>query len=155
MQCFTRLVRALLGASAIAARKCEYGLSLIVLGIEVRQALRCLSLSVVHRCFGTQVVPKPSGIFFFLSADKVEKYIACIRAALASGYLSAGEASKLAGRLTWTTQHLFFRVGRAMLRPILAQKRSRQVLAWIFFCVVSCACLWGGADGLGDFSGML
>ena len=39
--------------------------------------------------------------------------------------LKSGCAQKLAGRLSWAGQHLFHRVGRAMLRPIFNQKRSR------------------------------
>ena len=66
-------------------------------------------------------------------------------AALAHGKLSSGEAQKLAGRLMWATQHLFYRcalslphsillcsfcshnrIGRAMIKAIYEQKKSRN-----------------------------
>ena len=39
--------------------------------------------------------------------------------------LHAGAAEKLAGRLTWATQFMFYKLGRAMIRPIYDQKRSK------------------------------
>ena len=50
-----------------------------------------------------------------------------INEALRTGILTSGDAQKLAGRLNWTVQHLFNRLGRAMLRPIFRQKFSRSV----------------------------
>ena len=41
-----------------------------------------------------------------------------------TGMLESGEAQKLAGRLSWSTQHLFHKLGRAMLRPIFDQKKN-------------------------------
>ena len=52
-ECVTRLVRALMGSSAIAQRKVEWGLRLIVLGIHA--------------------IPSERGFTFRPSADKVEK----------------------------------------------------------------------------------
>ena len=75
--------------------------------------------------FVQQVQALGDGISFTLPAQKAECYIDCIRRALQSGTLSAGMASKLCGRLNWATQLLFHRMGRAMLRPAYAQKRSR------------------------------
>lgn len=40
------------------------------------------------------------------------------------GRLDSGAAQKLSGKLMWATQHLFFRVGRAMIKPLFAQKTS-------------------------------
>lgn len=73
-----------------------------------------------------QVVPKQDGIFFVLSDEKTGKYTHAIREALDGGVLGSGEANKLAGRLTWATSHLFFRMGRAMTRPIFAEKGTKQ-----------------------------
>ena len=72
MQCFARLIRALLGWSSIADRKLEFGSSLLVLGM----------------C----VVPAQSGILFRLSTDKAQKYRAVIDKALSTGYLSSGSS---------------------------------------------------------------
>ena len=41
-----------------------------------------------------------------------------------TGQLDAGEAQKLAGRLSWATQLLFHKLGRAMIRPLFDQKRT-------------------------------
>ena len=124
MLCFTRLIRLLLGESAIAAEKNECGKELVVLGILVRRVVAVKSCAEsCALCF--EVAPSNKGISFTLSDEKASKYTATIEAALASGRLSAGDAGKLAGRLSWSTQHLFFRVGRAMLRAIFDQKRSR------------------------------
>ena len=105
MQCFARLVRVLMGATAIADRKLECGRTLCVLGVD-------LSLSV-------------KGYTCRPSKDKAGKCIAAIKEALACGHLSSGCAEKLAGRLSWACQYLFHRLGRAMLRPIFKHKFSR------------------------------
>ena len=44
---------------------------------------------------------------------------------LDSGRLCGGEAGKLAGALQWAAQHTFKRLGRAMIRPIIAQEHKR------------------------------
>ena len=103
--CFVRVVRTLLGAAALADRKVECGLSLTALGVAIS----------LHQC-GYECRP---------SRAKMNKCIAVMVQALCTGMLSAGAASKLAGRLLWATQHLFHRLGRAMLRPIFKQKSSR------------------------------
>ena len=38
--------------------------------------------------------------------------------AICTEILDAGAAAKLAGKLMWATQHLFHRLGRAMIRPL-------------------------------------
>ena len=43
--CFVRLVRVLLGESAIADDKCEYGPSLVILGVQIDMAENCYKLS--------------------------------------------------------------------------------------------------------------
>jgi len=65
--------------------------------------------------FGCALKCKPS-------ADKVAKWSVCICTALDTNVLSPGQASKLAGRLSWSCQHLFHKLGRAMLVPLFRQK---------------------------------
>ena len=56
---------------------------------------------------------------------KLKKCLDVMLAALAEGgVLRRGCASKLAGRLHWSSQYLFHRLGRAMIRPIFAQCHS-------------------------------
>ena len=101
MLCMARLIRAMFGATAIADRKLECGLSLTVLGVD-------LSLnSAGYRC-------RPS-------KDKARKWVLQIQEALHTRCLSAGAASKFAGRLSWSCQFMFKRLGRAMLRPFFKQ----------------------------------
>ena len=45
---------------------------------------------------------------------------------LAAGKLTAGDASKTAGILSWAGAHMFRRLGRAMLRPIFDQTTRRD-----------------------------
>ena len=66
---------------------------------------------------------------------KTEKWLSGIDGALESGRLCCHDAAKLAGRLSLTAQNAFFRLGRAMLRPIfqqqykpLSQGRARPAL---------------------------
>ena len=47
-----------------------------------------------------------------------------INAAIESMHLDSGSAQKLSGWLMWATRHLFYRVGRAMVKPIYAQKAT-------------------------------
>jgi len=105
MHCFARFTRVLLGPDAIEERKLEQGMELVVLGTQIQLSWQG------HIC-------KP--------AEKtVNKCLIVIEAALASGILLSGVAQKLAGRLSWSTQRLFHRLGRAMLRPIYMQKFNR------------------------------
>ena len=101
MECFARLVRAVLGLTAISERKLEYGDSLVILGMMVEPCL--------------------AGVTFRLCPTRSKKWAKQLRDAIDSRYLDAGTARKLAGRLTWATQWLFNKVGRAMIRPIFAQ----------------------------------
>jgi len=98
-------VRLLFGQSALADRKLDYGASLIVLGVEIMLS------SVGFEC-------RPA-------EQKVRKWLQCIYAALISGVLAPGDASKLAGKLQWACQHMFHKLGRAMLRPLYDQIRRR------------------------------
>ena len=51
-----------------------------------------------------------------------------IQRALLSGILPAGEASQMAGRLSFTSQYVFKRLGRAMLVPIFKQANRPQYM---------------------------
>ena len=84
-----RLIRVLLGPTAISPNKLECGLSLVVLGILV--------------------APSLAGISFSLSAEKAAKWLAQLADAIENRKLDSGAAQKLAGRLSWATQHLFYR----------------------------------------------
>ena len=122
MWSFTRLVRALLGYSAIARRKLEVGHSLVVLGILV--------------------APSFDGTTFKVDPSKCIKWLAVIDKAIATRRLCGGDATKLAGRLMWATQRLFNRLGRAMIKPIYAQCRSRTGVADDYLC--ACLRWWSG-----------
>jgi len=106
MMCLARLIRVVLGDDAIENKKLDHGMSLVVLGAEI-------SFKFEH--FSCR--PAPS---------TVAKCLKAIRESLSTNLLLAGDAQKLAGRLNWSTQHLFMRLGRAMLRPIYQQKFSRR-----------------------------
>ena len=107
LQCFARLVRALLGPDALAEDKLECGRGLCILGVDISMSWR-----------GFQCRP---------AASKIPQWIALIEDALApNGRLFPGLASKLAGKLSWGGAQLFHRLGRAMLRPIFDQKSKRS-----------------------------
>ena len=109
MGCMARLVRALLGESSVADRMLEFGSALTVLGIRVS--------------------PSSDGARFEVDADKAQKWLCTIDAAIETLHLDAGAAQKLAGRLSWATQLLFRKLGRAMIKPIFAQCASCQ--GWV------------------------
>ena len=100
-KCFARLVRALLGPSAMQDRKMAWGPSIVILGLRVWSSA--------------------SGFHVKPDDDKVKQWIAVIDGALRSGALTAGEASKMAGRLSWACCHVFERAGRSMVRPLFDQ----------------------------------
>jgi hypothetical protein len=104
MRCMAELVRAVLGYSAVADRKLGFGASLV--------------------CLGVQIMPKANGYTCELAKEKAEKCVQVIEKALADKELYPGTARKLAGRLSWATQFLFRRLGRAMLRPLFTRAHS-------------------------------
>mgnify|MGYP006974868507 FL=1 len=106
LQCFAELVRLLLGVDAIAEEKTECDAGLCVLGVDTELSR--------------------SGLTFRPSADKRQKWVALIDAALSEDKLCPGIASKLAGKLNWGGAYLFHRIGRAMLRPIYDQQARRD-----------------------------
>ena len=87
-----------MGDSSIATEKLEVGCSLTVLGAKTTVSI-------------TGVTSAPD------RAKRV-KWCERIRAVLAAGRMTSGEASKLGGALQWATQRLFRRLGRALIRPI-------------------------------------
>ena len=105
---FARLVRACLGETAISQRKLEHGNPLTVLGIDIAIA--------------------EEGVTLCPSRDKSTKWAAGMQKALRLQSMSAGEASKLAGKLQWASQRAFMGLGRALLRPIINQSRARNNL---------------------------
>jgi hypothetical protein len=88
-QIFARLTRCMLGQTAIAKHKLQHANPLPVLGINVGVG--------------------KAGAIFQPEAEKIGKWIKQIQAALGSKRLSGGEASSLAGRLSWGAQHIFRR----------------------------------------------
>ena len=100
--CLVRLLKLLLGQSAVADAKVEAGRHLVILGVGVKVSKK-----------GCTCRPAP---------EKVVKWVKAIDRALADDCLAPGDASKLAGRLSWSCQFMFRRVGRAMLRPLFMQK---------------------------------
>ena len=119
MLCMARLVRVIFGKSAVAERILDFGLTLVALGMRI--------------------TPCASGYSCELEEEKAAKCIATITEALNTGELNPGVARKLAGRLSWASQFVFRRLGRAMLRPIFGRGHSsecildgalRQALMW-------------------------
>jgi len=106
MNCFARLVRALLGSTAISERKLEHGPELVVLGLDVRL--------------------KAEGIAVRPASKKVEKWLGVIRHARKNKALHSGSASKLAGALNGAARNTFRKLGRALLRALYKQAKSRH-----------------------------
>ena len=103
---FARLVRACLGDTAIAQRKLEHGRSLTVLGVDI---------DIMYE-----------GISFSPSKEKAANWAYKMQVALDTQKLTAGEASKLAGKLQWASQSAFMGLGRALLRPIIEQSKCKN-----------------------------
>ena len=104
-QLIARLVRCLLGRTAISDKKMDHGNPLVILGVEAKileEGMRC----------------RPS-------RDKAEKWSLHLQTAKSAKKLYSGEASKVCGRLQWAASRTFKRIGRAMLRPFFAQIRRR------------------------------
>ena len=102
MECAARVVRAMLGTSALAQEKMDHGSSLVVLGIQIWTSTQ--------------------GVRLELTEEKRKAWTLKLRQAKDSGAMSAGDASKFAGRLNFATQACFHRIGRAMVRPFYAQQ---------------------------------
>ncbi len=95
---FGRLVKCLLGPDAVLEMKLEFGNPLVILGI-------CIMLD-------------SEGATFQPTRDKIDKWLAKIVHYLETEKMYSGEASKLSGALQWGSQHIFKKMGRAMLVSI-------------------------------------
>ena len=102
LSCFARIVTCLLGKGSVAEDKLESGESLCVLGVQVAMSAAGFNLRPAQ--------------------TKVEKWLCLMKSAIDQKLLRPGEASKMAGRLSWGVSHMFKRIGRATLRPIHDQK---------------------------------
>ena len=132
---FARLIRVLLGSSALAEHKLAHGPRLDILG---------LSVSFDHK-----------GIWLQPMKEKVTKWSQRIRGFLLAARMTRGDASKLAGALSWAAQNSFRRLGRAMLRPLFShakgkrsglQQPAKLCLEWwleILTCSLEQHQLWG------------
>ena len=104
LQCFGRLVRAVMGADSLSNEKMEYGHPLQVLGLHFEADM--------------------SGVSVRVTDDKPQKWLHDVREALQTCRPSSGQAAKLAGRLRFSAQHTFRKLGRAMLRPLFQQEHA-------------------------------
>jgi hypothetical protein len=102
MQCFARVVRALMGGSALNKKKLAAGEQLVVLGLNIGY--------------------DEEGVWVRVNEEKATQWTDQLDRALKSKTLSAGEAGRVAGRLSFAAQHTFKRAGRAALRPIFRQQ---------------------------------
>ena len=94
MHCVARMIKLVLGPDAVAPDKCDFGRSLCVLGVRFEmdpQGFRCLP-----------------------DCSKARRW--CVLLEKARARLPPGDASKLAGKLSWACSALFRKLGRAMLR---------------------------------------
>jgi hypothetical protein len=102
MNCFARLVRALLGPTAVKEEKLDSGRKLEVLGLEMSY--------------------DDAGVVVKVTETKAQKWAAVIEMAVQKKVLHSGDAAKMAGRLSFASQKTFKRAGRAALRPIFRQQ---------------------------------
>ena len=103
--CFARCVRAMLGEGAIEPQKLQHGKTLTILGIDVRLGKKTVKM--------------------WPTKQKVQQWTAELRSHDATGEMTPGAASKMAGRLNFAVQHCFKKVGRAMVRPFYAKQYSK------------------------------
>jgi hypothetical protein len=90
-----------MGPAGVADAKCAFGGNLII--------------PVLQSHFrNTAVSVWPAEV-------KVAKWLKGTKDALARNALGPGEASKLAGRLSWANVHALGKLGRAMLLPVRQQ----------------------------------
>ena len=75
---------------------------------------------------GMSISIMPDGLKLIPDREKCMKWGRQIAQALDLGRLTAGEASKLAGRLSWASSACFRKAGRTLLYPIYKQQRSRS-----------------------------
>ena len=94
-----------MGETAIAEHNLMHGNPLEILGIMVSLDL--------------------AGVTFWPEEEKIEKWCEQLEMSIGTKILNGGDASSLAGRLSFGAQRIFRRMGRAMLMPIFKQIRKR------------------------------
>ena len=102
---FARLVQCLMGETAIAEHKLMHGNPLEILGVMVALEL--------------------AGVTFWPEDEKIPKWCKQLEMSRGTKILNGGDASSLAGRLSFGAQRIFRRMRRAMLMPIFKQIRKR------------------------------
>jgi hypothetical protein len=106
--CVANIFTAILGEGSLSAKKLQYGNPLTILGFDV---------SLAHNY-----------ILFQLNELKRQAWLEQVRGFRRTATMSQDDAAQLSGRLSFASEFLFRRLGRAMLRPIFAQKSSRDGL---------------------------
>jgi hypothetical protein len=98
--------RAIMGEDSLSVRKLLSGNPLTVLGFDV----------MLGHGFAR----------FSLNEEKRVRWLQQIQCFRSCKRMVRREAEEMAGRLSFASEYLFKRLGRAMLRPIFAQKKSRD-----------------------------
>ena len=104
-ECVARLIKCVLGRSSVATHKVAHGLPM-------------------QELLGATVDADDFGVSFCPNEEKVVKWCDQIRDILRRKHLPSGAGKKLAGKLSWSAQLVFCRLGRAMLRPLYKIKRG-------------------------------
>ena len=123
LDCLARLIRVLLGQSAVAEKKLACGARLDVLEMS-KSGYKCKPTKAKVKKWVGSVVQWSRSICVHIWLCLLQ--VKVLEQALADGRLSPGDASKLAGRLSWGSSMMFRKLGRAMLRPIFDQKSRRD-----------------------------
>ena len=100
--CAARILRAVLGADAVAVEKLQHGNPLTALGLSITFS--------------------PGYAKIVVSRDKATKWACHLDKCLNKGRMSSGEVSKFSGRFNFATQNAFVRFGRALIRPFYEQQ---------------------------------
>ena len=104
--CFSRLVRAMLGFDSIEEAKLQHGNPLTILGVDVKMDDKRIEI--------------------WPSKDKVAQWQRDLKVCLDSRAMTSGFASKMAGRFNFAVQNCFRQFGRAMVRPFYAQQYAKN-----------------------------
>ena len=102
MQCFARMVRAIMGASVLNKDKLESGVQLDVLGLTISYDQK--------------------GVQVRVNQKKAEQWSQQLVDALGCKTRTGGEAGRVADRLSFAAQKTLKQIGRATLRPIFRQQ---------------------------------
>jgi hypothetical protein len=99
---------AILGQGSLSPKKLQVGNPLTILGFDV---------TLAH-----------NHVLFQLNETKRCAWLEQIRGFRLCGKMSQDDAAQMSGRLSFASEFLFRRLGRAMLRPLFAQKGTRDGL---------------------------